>query len=47
MGRARPIGIRSAAWSCGGVTMRKLYDEMGIWKVYIQGKVMWTWQLDQ
>ena len=27
-----------------GVTMLKLYDEMGIWKVYILGKVMWTWQ---
>jgi len=26
------------------VTMLKLYDEMGIWKVYILGKVMWTWQ---
>ena len=30
-----------------GVTMRKLYDDMGIWKVYIQGKVMWTWQLSE
>jgi hypothetical protein len=30
-----------------GVTMRKLYDDMDIWKVYIQGKVMWTWQLSE
>ena len=28
-----------------GVTMRKLHDDMGIWKAYIQGKVMWMWQL--
>jgi hypothetical protein len=25
------------------VTMLKLYDDLGIWKVYILGEVMWTW----
>ncbi len=27
-----------------GVPMLMLYDDMGIWKVYILGRVMWTWK---